>query len=124
MVKRQGRGVVLLAHCAAGELALVSPDCLMIAPASLGIRVQPPTPQEQQQVEDWLKVKVQFHAQPGAAAAPTGIADPAGLPETGNGISDSEAQSKQMKLAAKAAGDETYRVARDNAQKKCVICTL
>jgi len=49
---------------------------------------------------------------------PTGIADPAGLPETGNGISDSEAQSKQMKLAAKVAGDETYRVARDNAQKK------
>jgi len=32
-----------------------------------------------------------------------GIADPAGLPETGNGISDWEAQSTQMKLAAKVA---------------------
>jgi len=60
-----------------------------LAPASESLpdlAIQPPTPQEQQQVEDWLKFS--FHAQPGAATAPTGIADPAGLPETGNGISD------------------------------------
>jgi len=90
-------GVVLLAQLcaiaetAAGELALVSPDCLNdLAPASElpDLAIQPPTPQEQQ-AEDWLKVKV-LPMLNQERQQPTGIADPAGLPETGNGISDSK----------------------------------
>jgi len=107
MVK-QGRWCARLlcaiAETAAGELALVSPDCLNdLAPASESpdLAIQPPTPQEQQQVEDWQVKPVSMLNQ--ERQQPTGIADPAGLPETGNGISDWEAQSKQMKLAAKVA---------------------
>lgn len=127
---RLGRGVVLLAQLcalaetAAGELALVSPDCLNdLAPAeeSLPIlAIQAPTPQEQQHVEEWLKVKIQFpmlNQRRQQRSSELQIRQDYLKQAMQSAIR--EAQSTQMKLAAKvAAGDETYRVARDNAQKK------
>ena len=67
--QRQGRDVVLRSHLcaisqqASGERSLISPDCLQdLAPAELltELAVKAPTPQEQQDVEDWLKVKLQL----------------------------------------------------------------
>ena len=68
--QRQGKDVVIKAQLCAiafstdGQLTLVSPDVLHdLAPAlesPPGSIIQPPTPQEQQQVEEWLKVKIQF----------------------------------------------------------------
>jgi len=46
---------------AAGEPAPVSPDCrFSTCRESLPVFAIQPTPQEQQQVEDWLKVKFSF----------------------------------------------------------------
>jgi superfamily II DNA or RNA helicase len=128
--QRQGKDVVIkaqlcaLRETATGELVLVSLDCLHdLAPCSEvlpDLTIQSPIPQEQQQIEDWLKIKIQF---------------PMIKQEQQNRQRElqirqdylkqameskiREEQSKQMKLAAKvAAGDETYRVSRDNAQKK------
>lgn len=68
--QRQGKDIVIKAQlcaikeAATGELALFSPDCLHdLAPRSESLptfAIQPPTPQEQQQIEDWLKIKVQI----------------------------------------------------------------
>lgn len=127
---RQGRDVVLKAQLcaitqkASGELTLVSPDCLNdLAPYSeslANLAIQPPTPQEQQQVEDWLKVKVQLamiNQSRQQRSSELQIRQDYLKQAMESAIR--EAQTTQMKLAAKvAAGDETYRVARDNAQKK------
>ena len=67
--QRGGKDVVVKAQlCAIAQtsdgLTLVSQDVLHdLAPALESpphLTIHPPTPQEQQQVEDWLKVKVQF----------------------------------------------------------------
>jgi hypothetical protein len=127
---RLGRDVVLKAQLcairetASGEVALVSPDCLNdLAPYSeslADLAIQPPTPQEQQQVEDWLKVKVQLpmiNQSRQQRSLELQIRQDYLKQAMESAIR--EAQSTQMKLATKvAAGDETYRVARDNAQKK------
>ncbi|GAB1544169.1 hypothetical protein NUACC21_68450 [Scytonema sp. NUACC21] len=120
---RQGKDIVIkaqlctLKETATGELALVSSDslhdlapCLESLPA---LAIQPPTPQEQQQVEDWLKVKVQFplikQEQQNRQRELQIRQDNLKLALESK---IREEQSKQMKLAAKvAAGDETYRVA-------------
>ena len=127
--QRLGRDVVLkaqlcaLSETATGELTLVSPDCLNdLAPSEslLELAVQPPTPQEQQQVEDWLKVKVQIpmiNQERQQRQRELQIRQDY-LKQAMESVIR-EAQSTQMRLAAKvAAGDETYRVTRDNAQKK------
>lgn len=127
--QRLGRDVILKAQLCAllktatGELALVSPDCLNdLAPLELNIdlAIQPPTPQEQQQVEDWLKVKVQvpmINQERQQRQRELQIRQDYLKQAMESAIR--EAQSDQMQSAAKvAAGDETYRVARDNAQKK------
>jgi hypothetical protein len=127
---RGGKDVVIkaqlcaIASSADGQLTLVSPDVLHdLAPAlesPPGLTIQPPTPEEQQQVEEWLKVKIQFpmikQEQQNRASELQIRQD---YLEQAMESKIREEQSKQMKLAAKvAAGDETYRVSRDNAQKK------
>ncbi len=128
--QRQGKGIVIkaqlcaVAETATGELALVSSDCLHdLAPCSESLpklAIQIPTPQEQQQVEDWLKVKTQFpmiKKERQQRSLELQIRQDYLKQAMESAIR--EAQTTQMKLAAKvAAGDETYRVARDNAQKK------
>lgn len=107
-----------------GELVLISPDCLHdFAGADTRAEtdsLEPLNPNEQQKIEKWLKVKVQLKMMEEVRierqrelnikrdylkqAMDTAIKD---------------AQRTQMKLAAKVAGgDESYRVARDNAQNK------
>ena len=128
--QRQGRDVVLkaqlyaLSETSAGKLALVPPDCLNdLAPAERSLpelAIQPPTPQEQQQVEDWLKVEAQFPMIKQSRQERNSelqIRQDYLFQAMESAIRS--AQSTQMKLAALvAAGDDTYRVARDNAQKK------
>lgn len=128
--QRGGKDVVIKAQLCAiaqssdGQLTLVSPDVLHdLAPAlesPPNLTIQPPTPQEQQQVEEWLKVKIQFatikQEQQNRASELQIRQD---YLQQAMESKIREEQSKQMKLAAKvAAGDETYRVSRDNAQKK------
>ncbi|BDA70994.1 helicase-like [Calothrix sp. PCC 7716] len=132
-VGRKGKDKVLKARLCAvaekstGELALVSPDCLHnLAPAPEAISLsageinQPPTPQEQQKVENWLKVKVQLplmNQERSQRQRELEIRQDYLKKAMESAIRD--AQANQMKLASKVAkGDETYRVARDNAQKK------
>ncbi len=128
--QRSGRNIVLkatlaaIAQKASREIAVVSADSLHnLAPAldiSKDWTLKPPTPAQQQEIEDWLKVKIQLPA----------IAQERQKRQRELQIRQDylkqametairEQQTTQMKLAAKvAAGDETYRVARDNAQKK------
>lgn len=79
-----------------------------------------PTPQEQQEVEEWLKVNIQIplmrEEQQKRQRELTIRQD---YLSRAMESAIREAQKNQMKLAAKVAkGDETYRVARDSAQKK------
>jgi superfamily II DNA or RNA helicase len=96
------------------------PTQIALTNGGLNPVIQPPTPQEQQQVEEWLKVKVQFsmiQLEQQNRHRELQIRQDYLTQAMESKIR--EEQSKQMKLAAKvAAGDETYRVARDNAQKK------
>jgi len=128
--QRQGKDVVIkaqlcaIASSADGQLTLVSPDVLHdLAPALESPpdpTIQPPTPQEQQQVEEWLKVKIQFATikqEQQNRQRELQIRQDYLQQAMESAIRD--AQTTQMKLAAKvAAGDESYRVSRDNAQKK------
>lgn len=128
--QRQGRDVVIKAQLCAiaqstdGQLTLVSPDVLHdLAPASEPppeLTIQPPIPQEQQQVEEWLKVKIQFATiKQEQQNRQRELQIRQDYLQQAMESKIREEQSKQMKLAAKvAAGDETYRVSRDNAQKK------
>lgn len=132
-VGRKGKDKVLKARLCAvaekstGELALISPDCLHnLAPAppttppQAGETNQPPTPQEQQKVETWLKVKVQLplmNQERSQRQRELQIRQDYLKQAMESAIRD--AQVTQMKLASKVAkGDETYRVARDSAQNK------
>jgi superfamily II DNA or RNA helicase len=133
-----------------GELTLISPDCLHdLAPSELSVIanevkqsslddnisgdcfvplgftrndniIYPPTPQEQQRIENWLKVKVQrplMDLERGQRQRELDIRQDYLQKAMETAIK--EAQRTQMKIAAKVAGgDETYRVARDNAQNK------
>jgi len=120
-----------------GELVLISPDCLHdLAPADIrdlgsGIgdqrnsqppnpKPQPPTPQEQERLEKWLKVKIQVpmvKQEQQQRQRELGIRQD--YLKKAMEAAIRESQTTQMKLAAKvAAGDETYRVARDSAQKR------
>jgi len=95
----------------AGELCTGIPDCLNdLAPAEESLPTRPaPTPQEQQHVEEAQGKNSVSNAQPTAAAAPR-IADPAGLPETGNGIGDSGSSKYSNEVSSEGSGgDETYR---------------
>ena len=127
--QRQGKEVVLQSHLfaivetASREFILSSPDHLHdLAPAENlpELTLAVPTPQEQQDVEDWLKVKIQLplmkEEQQKRQKELTIRQDYLSKAMT---TAIREAQKKQMQLAAKVAkGDETYRVARDSAQKK------
>ncbi|MEG3936096.1 helicase-related protein [Microcoleus sp. T3_B1] len=107
---------------ASGELSLASPDCLHdLAPHPVPIPdCQFPTPKQQQQAENWLKVKVQLGLMNEERLRCTKeLQIRQDYLEQAMENTIREAQSTQMKLAAKvAAGDETYRVARDAAQNK------
>lgn len=128
--QRQGRDVVITSQlCAiletsAGQLTLVSLDCLNDLSSYSELlpefAILPPTPQEQQQVEDWLKVKIQvpmINQERHQRQRELQIRQDYLKQAMESAIR--EAQNTQIKLAAKVAtGDETYRVSRDNAQKK------
>jgi hypothetical protein len=105
------------------ELELISGDRLHdLAPATDKVEGIPtlPTPDEQKQVENWLKVKVQLpliNAENQCRQRELQIRQDYLQQAMESAIKD--AQRTQMKLAAKVAGgDETYRVARDKAQNK------
>jgi Domain of unknown function (DUF3883)/Helicase conserved C-terminal domain len=128
-VGRQAKDIVLKARLCAvaekstGELALISPDCLHdLAPVQSypDLAIYPPTPQEQQKVENWLKVKVQrplMDTERTQRQRELQIRQDYLQKAMESAIK--EAQRTQMKLAAKVAGgDETYRVARDSAHNK------
>jgi type II secretory pathway pseudopilin PulG len=112
-----------VAEDASGELTLIPPDCLHdLAPAQSlsNPALHPPTPAEQQRVENWLKVKIQLplmNQERSQRQRELQIRQNYLKQAMESAIRD--AQRTQMKLAAKvAAGDETYRVARDAAQNK------
>ncbi len=128
-VGSQGKDTVLKARLCAvaeksnGELALISPDCLHdLAPVSsyLDSAIHSPTPQEQQKVENWLKVKIQrplMDLERSQRQRELQIRQDYLQKAMESAIK--EAERTKMKLASKVAqGDETYRVARDNAQNK------
>ncbi|MDZ8238649.1 MAG: helicase-related protein [Nostoc sp. ChiQUE01a] len=126
---RKGKDIVLKARLCAvaekstGEMVLISPDCLHdLAPAQLSpdLVIYPPTPQEQQKVENWLKVKVQRSLMDlERAQRQRELEIRQDYLQKAMESTIKEAQRIQMKLAAKVAGgDETYRVVRDNAQNK------
>jgi hypothetical protein len=108
---------------ASGELVLVSPDVLHdLAPADsmLEAQLQPPSPQEQERSEQWIKVKVQVPmVKQEQDQRQRELQIRQDYLDQAMQAAIRDAQATQMKLAAKvAAGDETYRVARDSAQKK------
>jgi hypothetical protein len=110
-----------------GQFTLISPDCLHdLAPARLDdledleIPIVPPTPQEQEYLNDWAKVKVQMPMMKQEQASRQRELDIRQdyLTKAMEAAIRAE-QTKQMRLAGKvAAGDETFRVARDSAQKR------
>lgn len=127
--QRLGKEIVLRSHLstvietASGELVLSSPDHLHdLAPAETlpELTLAAPTPKEQQDVEDWLKVKIQLplmREEQQKRQRELSIRQDYLSKAMTTAIR--EAQKRQMQLAAKVAkGDETYRVARDSAQKR------
>jgi hypothetical protein len=101
-------------HKNTGELELISGDRLHdLAPATDRVEniPTPPTPDEQKQVENWLKVKVQLpliNAENQCRQRELQIRQDYLQQAMESAIKD--AQRTQMKLAAKVAGgDETYR---------------
>ncbi len=135
--QQKGKDVVLRAGLCAvseyaisgkdGQFTLISPDCLHdLAPARLDdledleIPIVPPTPQEQEHLNDWAKVKVQMPMMKQEQASRQRELDIRQdyLTKAMEAAIRAE-QTKQMRLAGKvAAGDETFRVARDSAQKR------
>lgn len=127
--QRLGKEIVLRSHLSAiietasGELILSSPDHLHdLAPAETlpELTLAVPSPQEQQDVEDWLKVKIQLplmKEEQQKRQRELNIRQDYLSKAMETAIRGE--QKKQMQLAAKVAkGDETYRVARDSAQKR------
>jgi Domain of unknown function (DUF3883) len=126
---RSGKDSTLAARLCAvlerqdGQLELAAPDCLHdLAPTatSSSVSKKSPSPQEQQRVGNWLKVKVQIpmvENQRHARHRELEIRQE--YLKRAMEAAIKEAKSVQMRLAGKVAGgDETYRVARDQAQKK------
>lgn len=131
-----GAGKTIMAGLLLKELKLRNAidRVLIIAPAPLTIQwqdelrisshtdlaIHPPTPQEQQKVENWLKVKVQrplMDLERSQRQRELQIRQDYLQKAMESAIR--EAERTQMKLAGKVAqGDESYRVARDNAQNK------
>lgn len=131
--QRTGQAAVLKAALCAvlektsGELSLISPDCLHdLAPANADAippscqSLTPPAPQEQERIEKWLKVKVQVPmVKQEQQQRQRELEIRQDYLKKAMETAIRESQSTQMKLAAKvASGDETYRVARDSAQKR------
>ncbi len=131
--QKTGRGTVLKAALCAvlenssGDLSLISADCLHdLAPANVDAipascqSLTHPTPQEQERIEKWLRVKVQMPmVKQEQQQRQRELEIRQDYLKKAMEAAIREAQSTQMKLAAKvAAGDETYRVARDSAQKR------
>jgi superfamily II DNA or RNA helicase len=85
-----------------------------------GEGLRPPSPQEQERVEKWIKVKIQVPmVQQEQQQRQRELQIRQDYLDKAMGAAIKDAQTTQMKLAAKVAGgDETYRVARDSAQKK------
>jgi len=133
--QQKGKDLVLRAGLCAvseqdGQFTLISPDCLHdLAPArlddlenleNLEILIVPPTPPEQEHLNDWAKVKVQMPMMKQEQASRQRELDIRQdyLTKAMEAAIRAE-QTKQMRLAGKvAAGDETFRVARDSAQKR------
>ncbi len=106
-------------------LVLISPDCLHdFAAADTIVEIDSPleplNPNEQQKIEKWLKVKVQRKMMEEVRTErqrELNIKRDYLKQAMDTAIED--AQQTQMKLAAKVArGDESFRLARDNAQNK------
>jgi superfamily II DNA or RNA helicase len=127
--QRSGKDTVLKASLSAvmekasGELTPIFPDALHdLAPADTALErmLEPPTPQEQERVEKWIKVKIQVPmVQQEQQQRQRELQIRQDYLDKAMGAAIKDAQTTQMKLAAKVAGgDETYRVARDSAQKK------
>ncbi|ERT08622.1 DEAD/DEAH box helicase family protein [Lyngbya aestuarii BL J] len=125
----QGREQTLRARLCAvaeyqsGSFVLVATDCLHdLAPADPPTTdvLKPLAPTEQQQVERWLKVKVQMTMMDEVRAQRQRELDiRRDYLAQAMEAAIREAQCTQMKLAAKvASGEETYRVARDSSQNK------
>lgn len=124
---RQGQDVVLKARLCAiaekeDELAVVSSDCLHdFAPATEDTGdLAALTPQEQERIETWIKGRIQIpmlKQEQQQRQRELQIRQEYLRKAMESAIRD--AQQAQMTLAAKvAAGDESYRVARDSAAKK------
>lgn len=127
--QRSGKDTVLKASLSAvmekasGELTLIFPDALhdlAAADTALERMLEPPSPQEQERVEKWIKVKIQVPmVQQEQQQRQRELQIRQDYLDKAMGAAIKDAQTTQMKLAAKVAGgDETYRVARDSAQKK------
>lgn len=127
--QRSGKETVLKASLSAvmekalGELTPIFPDALhdlAAADTTLERMLEPPSPQEQERVEKWIKVKVQVPmVQQEQQQRQRELQIRQDYLDKAMGAAIKDAQTTQMKLAAKVAGgDETYRVARDSAQKK------
>lgn len=127
--QRDGKGTVIRAALCAvqekltGERLLISTDVLHDLAAAdplPQLTMQAPSPQEQEQVQMWLRAKVQIpmmKQEKEQRQRELEIRQDYLTKAMETAIR--EAQATQMKLAAKVAGgDETYRVARDSAQKK------
>lgn len=127
--QRNGKETVLKAALAAvmekasGELVPIFPDVLHdLAPADIALErlLEPPSPQEQERVERWVKVKIQVPmVQQEQQQRQRELQIRQDYLDKAMSAAIQEAQVTQMRLAAKVAGgDETYRVARDSAQKR------
>lgn len=110
---------------ASGELVLISPDCLHdLAPVNAD-SIPPtqfalPTPQDQERIEKWLRVKFQVPmVKREQQQRQRELEIRQDYLQKAMDTAIREAQRTQFKLAAKvASGEETYRVTRDSAQKR------
>lgn len=127
--ERYGQEVILKARLCAvldkpdAPLELAFPDCLHdLAPADAmsDLLVSPPTAQELERTEKWVKVKVQ-RSMMGQVQADRQreLEIRQEYLEKAMKTAIQDQQTKWSKLAQKVAmGDETYRVARDAAKKR------
>ncbi|MBE9146143.1 helicase-related protein [Planktothrix mougeotii] len=116
MVEQLSGELGLIAADVLHDLSIVSPDFM---PES-GEILHPLTPRKQQELESWLKVKVQRGLmEESRSQRQRELQIRQDYLKQAMDRTISEAQRTQMRLAAKVAqGDETYRVARDSAQNK------
>ncbi|WP_107668050.1 helicase-related protein, partial [Cyanothece sp. BG0011] len=124
----KGKGTVIRAMMVAvaektkGDYQLISTDCLHdltpLSPETASSTLNPPSSDEQQALEKWLKGKVQFplmQEESGKRKRELHIRQDYLTKAMEATIS--EAKKAYIMLSGKVAkGDDTYRVARDNAQ--------